>query len=136
MNSLRIASRSLPLRGIRTFHTNLPRFTGKTIEVDSDSFKSSVLEANHPVLVDFYADWCAPCKMLGPILTKAVADNGKVSLMKIDTDKYTDIAQKYKIAALPTVLAFHNGEVVDQFVGMRNKSQVATFVESHADRAS
>ncbi|ORZ22620.1 thioredoxin-like protein, partial [Absidia repens] len=85
--------------------------------------------ADHPVIVDFYANWCGPCKMLTPILTKSVAQNPKVSLFKIDIDDNTDIGQKYKIAALPTVIAFQNGEVVDQFVGMRNKAQVEEFVK-------
>jgi thioredoxin 1 len=59
--------------------------------------------------------------MLGPILTKAVADNKKVTLVKVDVDEATDVAAKYQIAAMPTVFAFHNGKVVDQFVGMREE---------------
>ncbi|KAI8332844.1 thioredoxin-like protein [Chlamydoabsidia padenii] len=137
MNSLRLSAKALPLRSLtaRSFHTNQPCFTGKTFETDSQNFDKAVLKADHPVLVDFYADWCGPCKMLGPILSKTVEANPKVSLFKINVDDNMDIGQQYNISSLPTVVAFHKGEIVDSFVGMSNKSKVQAFVEAHAKRA-
>ncbi|CAO3594578.1 unnamed protein product [Absidia cylindrospora] len=137
MNALRLSTKSIPRLGLttRSFHTNRACLTGKTFETDTQGFEKSVIKADHPVIVDFYANWCGPCKMLTPILTKFVAQNPKVSLFKVDIDDNTDIGQKYKIAALPTVVAFQNGEVVDQFVGMRNKAQVEEFVKANSERA-
>ncbi|KAI9496061.1 thioredoxin-like protein [Zychaea mexicana] len=117
------------------FHAGLPRFTGKTVEASSTSFAELVNKADHPVIVDFYANWCGPCKMLGPLLEKSVAANPKVTLVKLDVDEAVELAAKYQIAALPTVAAFNKGEVVDQFVGMRNGPQVETFVKKHAELA-
>jgi thioredoxin 1 len=72
--------------------------------------------------------------MLTPILSKAVADNQKTTLVKVDVDSATEIAAKYQIAAMPTVFAFHKGKVVDQFVGMRDKKFLSEFVKNHGDR--
>ncbi|KAL0080623.1 thioredoxin 2-like protein [Phycomyces blakesleeanus] len=119
----------------RAFHAGQTCFTGKTITATSKDFDELVTKANHPVIVDFYADWCGPCKMLGPILTKVVAENPAVTLVKIDVDENTDIASKYRIAALPTVIAFNGDKVVDQFVGMRGKPQLEEFVKKHSELA-
>jgi thioredoxin 1 len=73
--------------------------------------------------------------MLGPLLTKAVAENPNVTLVKINVDDNQEIAADFKVTALPTVSAFHNGEVVDSFIGMRNKAMVEEFVNKHAKLA-
>ncbi|KAJ8660514.1 thioredoxin [Lichtheimia ornata] len=140
MNALRTLARptqqSARLLGAqRMFHAGQPRFTGKTVEATSDSFAKLVDKADHPVIVDFYAEWCGPCKMLGPLLEKSVAANPKVTLVKLNVDEANELAAKFKIAALPTVAAFQNGEIVDQFIGMRNGAQVEQFVKQHAERA-
>ncbi|KAI8993349.1 thioredoxin-like protein [Pilobolus umbonatus] len=130
MNALRVIT---PARQFtRAFHRGLPLFTGKTVEATSETFESLVSQADHPVIVDFYANWCGPCKLLGPILTKAVAANPTVTLVKINVDDCPDIAQKYKVAALPTVSAFHKGSVVDSFVGLSSKMAVDDFVKKQA----
>ncbi|ORY95416.1 thioredoxin-like protein [Syncephalastrum racemosum] len=136
-NIARPAARAIqqPWIGRAAFHAGQPRWTGKTIEANAQNFDELVTKADHPILVDFYADWCGPCKMLGPVLSKLVEANPKVTLVKIDVDKANDIAQKYKISALPTVAAFHNGEVVEQFVGMLKPPQVEAFVKKHAEKA-
>ncbi|CEG68933.1 Putative Thioredoxin [Rhizopus microsporus] len=133
MNSLRPLTTS-GRQLLRSFHAATPRFTGKTIEGDKSTFDSLVRKADHPVIVDFYADWCGPCRIIGPALSKAVAANPQVTLVKINVDNCEDIAKEFNIAALPTVTAFHNGKVVDQFVGAMVK-QVNGFVEKHANLA-
>ncbi|CED84916.1 Thioredoxin-like protein [Phaffia rhodozyma] len=99
--------------------------------VDVKTFESEVLNANKDkvVLVDFYADWCGPCKMLKPILTK-VANNAEANcdLVTVDTEELTEVAQKYKIASLPTVVAFRKGKEVSRFIGARNEKAVLSFV--------
>ncbi|KAI9300416.1 thioredoxin-like protein [Cunninghamella echinulata] len=135
MNALRISTRSLPIKSFtRGFHVNRPCFTGKTIEATSDNFKQLVNDADHPVIVDFYADWCGPCKMLTPLLTKFVEKNPAVTLVKINVDDHNDIAAKYKIASLPTVIAFNKGEEVDKFIGLLSGPKVESFVQAHAGR--
>ncbi|KAI7879866.1 thioredoxin [Lichtheimia hyalospora FSU 10163] len=140
MNALRTLVRptqqSARLLGAqRMFHAGQPRFTGKTVEASTESFEQLVKKADHPVIVDFYAEWCGPCKMLGPLLEKSVAANPKVTLVKLNVDNANELAGEYNIAALPTVYAFQNGDVVDQFVGMRSGPQVEEFVKNHAGRA-
>ncbi|KAI8645430.1 thioredoxin-like protein [Parasitella parasitica] len=135
MNSLRTAAIRPAKQFTRSFHAAQPRLTGKTVEANSQTFEKLVTKADHPVIVDFYADWCGPCKMLGPLLTKSVASNPKVTLVKINVDDSQDIAAKYNIAALPTVSAFNDGKVVDSFVGMRNGPMIEQFVKKHAELA-
>ncbi|KAI8391204.1 thioredoxin [Radiomyces spectabilis] len=119
----------------RAFHVARPCLTGKTLEGTEENFDELVINADHPVIVDFYADWCGPCKVLGPLLTKAVAANPTVTLVKVNVDKYQELATEFNIAALPTVMAFQNGEVADQFVGMRNGAALQEFVKKHASSA-
>ncbi|CAO3676224.1 unnamed protein product [Umbelopsis ramanniana] len=140
MNAIRTLSRPAS-QAIRTasikpslFHTSSVVSSGKTVEATDKTFADLVEKADHPVIVDFYAEWCGPCKVLGPILTKAVAENKKVTLVKLDVDSAMDIAQKYQIAAMPTVFAFQNGKVVDEFVGMRDRKFLTDFVNKHGER--
>ncbi|KAG2231098.1 hypothetical protein INT48_003467 [Thamnidium elegans] len=135
MNSLRTIAIKPARQFVRSFHAAQPRLTGKTVEATSETFDSLVTKANHPVIVDFYADWCGPCKMLGPLLSKSVAANPNVTLIKINVDDNQEIASKFKVAALPTVSAFNDGKVVDSFVGMRSGPMVEQFVKKHADLA-
>ncbi|CAO0793848.1 unnamed protein product [Mucor circinelloides] len=135
MNSLRTAAIRPARQFARSFHAAQPRLTGQTVEATSATFEKLVTKADHPVIVDFYADWCGPCKMLGPLLTKSVAANPKVTLVKINVDDNQDIAAKFKVAALPTVSAFNDGKIVDSFVGMRNGPMVDQFVKKHAELA-
>ncbi|KAI9243806.1 thioredoxin-like protein [Phascolomyces articulosus] len=132
---VRPAYRSTQFISQRSFHAGIPVFTGKTVEATSETFGELVNKADHPVIVDFYANWCGPCKMLGPLLEKSVKANPKVTLVKLDVDEANELAGQYGIAALPTVVAFNNGQVVDQFVGMKSGPLVEEFVKKHADRA-
>ena len=94
-------------------------------EFTDSNFDAEVLKAGTPVLVDFWAEWCMPCRMLAPTID-AVADEfaGKVKVGKVDTDANRNIAVKYSITAIPTVILFKGGEVKKKFVGLTNKDDL------------
>jgi putative thioredoxin len=110
-------------------------------DVSEQEFQAKVIERSKqvPVVVDFWAEWCGPCRTLGPALEKAVAGrNGEVELAKVDTDRNPQIAQTYEIASIPAVKAFKDGEVVAEFIGARPPAAIESFlnefVPSEADR--
>ncbi|XP_017271997.1 thioredoxin, mitochondrial [Kryptolebias marmoratus] len=96
---------------------------------DNDDFAERVINSQLPVLVDFHAQWCGPCKILGPRLEKAVAkQKGRVAMAKVDIDDHTDLAIEYGVSAVPTVVAIRGGDVVDRFVGIKDDDQLDSFV--------
>src|SRR5471032_3372326 len=102
------------------------------VETTTQGFLKDVIEESkqQPVLVDFWAPWCGPCKQLTPILEKAVkAAKGKVKLVKMDIDKHPDIPGQMGIQSIPAVIAFSNGQPVDGFMGALPESQVVAFLE-------
>ena len=93
-----------------------------TLEFTDDNFDAEVIQSDIPVLVDFWAEWCMPCKALGPTIDELATEfAGRVKVGKMDTEKTREIPVKYSIQAIPTVLLFNNGEVVDKFVGLTSK---------------
>ena len=95
------------------------------------NFQAEVLQSNVPVLVDFWAEWCMPCKMLSPTID-ALADEfkGRVKVGKVDTDSNRETAVKYGISAIPTVIIFKGGEVAKKFVGLQSKNDFAAALDS------
>ena len=94
-------------------------------EFTDDNFKAEVLSASQPVLVDFWAEWCMPCRMLAPTIEKIAGQfEGKVKVGKIDTDKARTTAVDYKITAIPTVIIFKDGEIKKKFVGLTNEGDL------------
>ncbi|XP_030334387.1 thioredoxin, mitochondrial isoform X2 [Strigops habroptila] len=104
---------------------------GSTFNVqDGSDFQDRVVNNPKPVVVDFHAQWCGPCKILGPRLEKMVAkQEGKVLMAKVDIDDHTDLAIEYEVSAVPTVLAMKNGDVVDKFVGIKDEDQLEAFLK-------
>jgi thioredoxin 1 len=103
------------------------------LELTDDNFETEVLNADQPVLVDFWAEWCMPCKMLAPTIDELADEyNGKAKVGKIDTDSNRDVTMKYQINAIPTVIVFKGGEVVKKFVGMTDKQDMAEALDEAA----
>lgn len=91
-------------------------------EFTDQNFESEVLKSDTPVLVDFWAEWCSPCRMLAPTIEKIAGDYvGKVKVGKLDTDANRDTAMKYQINAIPTVLVFKNGQLAHRIVGLKQE---------------
>ena len=97
--------------------------------VSSSDFQSKVLDAQGPVLVDFFATWCGPCKMLAPTLDEVAAETaGKAAVYKLDIDQSPDIAQKYGVMSVPTLMVFENGQVKHQAVGVQPKQNLLSML--------
>ena len=100
------------------------------VDVTEQTWQAEVIERSQrePVVVDFWADWCGPCKLLGPVIEQATAEKG-VALAKIDVDANRQLANEYGIRGIPAVKAFRNGHVVAEFVGARPKAGVEAFLD-------
>jgi len=105
----------------------------KALELTDESFESEVLnaESGKPVLVDFWAEWCGPCKMVGPVVEELAGEfEGKAKVGKVDVDSNPEISTKYGIRSIPSLLIFKDGEVVDQIVGAVPKSKLKKQLEA------
>jgi thioredoxin 1 len=101
-----------------------------TKELNEDNFEQEVLQAGEPVLVDFWAEWCMPCKALGPTIDELAADYaGRVKVGKVDTDANQSLSAQYQVSSIPTVMLFKDGEVREKFVGLRSKKDFAASLD-------
>lgn len=101
------------------------------VHVTDDSFEDEVLNANGPVLVDFWAEWCGPCKMIAPVVEELADEyENKLKVCKLDIDANPETAPKYNVKGIPTLIIFKNGNPEGKKVGALSKSQLAAFIDS------
>ena len=101
------------------------------INLTNQSFEEEVLQSNVPVLVDFFATWCGPCEMLAPVIAElAEKYKGKVKIRKVNVDDENELAMKYQVASIPTLLLFKEGKVVNIKVGLCSKSEIESMINS------
>lgn len=101
------------------------------IEFTNENFGAEVLQSGIPVLVDFWAPWCGPCKMLGPIIEELAAEyNGKVKIGKVNVDNERELAIRYGVSSIPSLKLFKNGNVVNEAVGLMPADRIRTLIES------
>ena len=104
----------------------------KITHVSKDSFDEDVLKSERPVLVDYWAEWCGPCKMIAPILDEIAEEYGeKVKVCKVNVDENQETAARYAVRGIPTLMLFKNGDVEATKVGALSKSQLAAFLDSN-----
>lgn len=101
-------------------------------EVNVNNFQAEVINNDKVTVVDFFADWCGPCRKLSPIMDEIEQElEGKAKFTKINTDNNIELAQNYQISGIPTLLVFKNGELVERMVGLMPKSSIITNIEKH-----
>ena len=106
------------------------------LTVDADNFQSQVLESDVPVLVDFWAAWCGPCRMVAPVLDQLADElDGKVKIAKLNVDENQGLAMEHQVQSIPTFILFKQGQVADRTVGALPKAAFEKFIHPHVDAA-
>ena len=99
------------------------------IKVNDDTFEQEVLKSNIPVLVDFYADWCGPCKMLSPTVDEVAAENDDIKVVKVNVDESQNVAIKYQVMSIPTLVVIKNGNEINRSVGVIDKAEILSMIK-------
>ncbi len=104
----------------------------KIVNLTEKSFKDEVEQSTIPVLVDFWASWCGPCRMIAPIVDQLAEEfDGKIKVAKLNVDENSELASRYQVMSIPTLLLFRNGKVVNQMVGARPKGELVKVLQSN-----
>ncbi|MDQ2087399.1 thioredoxin [Herbivorax sp. ANBcel31] len=104
----------------------------KVITLTNENFDQEVVSSDSTVVVDFWAPWCGPCRAVGPVIDELANEyDGKAKIAKLNVDDAGDIAAKFKIMSIPTILIFKNSEVVEKLIGARSKSELSELIEKH-----
>lgn len=102
------------------------------LHFNEKNFDQEVLKSNLPVLVDFWAQWCGPCRAIAPVIEELSAElQGKMKVGKVDVDEAQNLAADFEVSSIPTIMVFKNGQVVDQFIGVMSKPQLLEKIKSH-----
>ncbi len=105
---------------------------GAVKEINEAQFDQEVLKSDLPVLVDFWAPWCGPCKMLGPVLEEvATAKEGSLKIVKVNVDENQELAQKYEVMGIPAMFLIKDGKVIDNYTGAMNKQALTEKLDQH-----
>ena len=117
----------MELKGVKLInYCVLSSYMSKVLHVNQNSFDEEVLKSQIPVFVDFWAEWCGPCRAIAPVLESLAEDyNGKVKIVKINVDKETDLANKYNVSAIPSLIIVKDGKEIDRIVGGATKEVYA-----------
>lgn len=99
------------------------------LKITKDNFQAEVLEAKETVLVDFWASWCGPCKMIGPIIDQIADERSDIKVCKINVDEEQELAVQFKVMSIPTLLVFKEGKVVNQSLGAKPKSAILAMLD-------
>ena len=101
----------------------------EVLKIKSQDFEKEVLQSEKPVLVDFYADWCGPCKMLSPIVDEVANENEDIKVVKVNIDESQELAMKYQVMSIPTLVVIKEGKEINRSVGLIDKSQVTSLIK-------
>ena len=101
----------------------------KTLHITKETFQQEVLQSNIPVLLDFWAPWCGPCRMVGPILDEIAEEREDIKVCKVNVDEEPELAGKYDVMTIPTLMVIKDGEIISQSAGARPKAQILELFE-------
>ncbi len=99
------------------------------IVLNNDNFDSEVLKSDKPVLVDFWASWCGPCRMVSPIVDEIAEENDDIKVCKVNVDENQELAAKYSVMSIPTLIVFKDGKIANQMVGAKPKNQIIAMIK-------
>ena len=99
------------------------------LKVTSENFEEEVLKSEKPVLIDFYADWCGPCKMISPVVEVVAKENEDIKVVKVNVDDAQDLAIKYEVMSIPTLVVIKNGEEANRTIGLIDKNQILNMIK-------